>query len=604
MTRNDVVPPKKYLRDCGSTLLPLLFVAVLAACSGPQIRRADNGQAIQVPQPWPANDKEVRELCDFEAEQFTTRDVQNSQRSDCRMRLAREMPAWRRACQEQVLGAQSRGRAQPEQQTRIDQCVRRDKNFAQDMLAARQYREFQGIKQLEGFERFIQNHERNDVIGLVTEARARFAPACGAGVSLDATPAAAQTWRDRFSRVGPSHCVAQQAMARRVLRLDEFRQASGQRAKLEAFAAAHAGEDPDGLVPQARTQALELLRRDERAAFEQARSWAEVESFLSQYDPAREPRAVLAEAARSRRDALREEEFARVRATPLAALEQSYVKNRAQMPETWAPFVLSWLVDRSAAEADLPGGLRVFRLNGDAGPFEAAVARMSAGDDHDAEVEQTWGRQPDTADTRRAFIAYQRKRDTPDSWLRAFKLSNERADLRAAGQKAGTPVQKARVEHLLMKTIGLERAFVTGGRLSADGKAADISQPSVLFGLAKGISTTVDSMLAWQIRPSPDLPPLQHGRYRATVKLTMTIESRTRTRALGMWTSSDDKKDLTATETVLMEPSGQYTGSGNQRFRWSPTSHVSALFNLTESATETTGLKVKVEVLNVDLLEP
>jgi len=609
---------------CSLTLLLTFFVTLLTACSSAltggqvtdrvtnparlasttQVRRADIGQAIAAPQPWPVEQNEIRELCDFEAEQFKAPAAQISQRRDCQSRLSREMSSWRRSCHEQVSGAQFRGQGLPEKKTFIERCVRRDKNFAKDLQAARQYREFQTIKEPEGFERFIRSNEHSDTIGLVNEARARLATFCEVGVSLDTSATSAQAWFDRFSLVGPTHCLAQQAMARRVLRLNEFRQATGQRGKLDTFVVAHTNEDPDGLVPQARAQAQELLQKEERTAYEQARSWNDVEAFLGQYDPVKEPRAVLTAAARIRRDVLRDEAFANVRATPLDILERRYLNERGQMPQEWAPFVLNWLVEQSSTSGDVRGGLRVFRLSGDARAFEIAVSQMSAREDHDAVVEDAWGAQPNTADARRAFIAYQRKRNTADSWLRAFKLSNERSDLRVAGQKASTQMQKARVEHMLVNAIGLDRAFVTKGHLAADGKVADITQPSILFGLAKGIGTTVDSTLTWQVHPSPDLPPMQHGRYHATVKVTMTIASSTRTRALGTWTTSDAAKDLTATDTVLIQPSGRYSGSGSQKFQWSPTSHTSALFNLTESTTETTGLKVKVEVLKLDLLEP
>lgn len=597
-------------RAGGLVVVLALSLTALVGCSTSSITRVGGGPAIGPPMPRPSNDAELKEWCEYGLDRMTP-DGRQRVISECRNAWNRTLAENRRQCRDDVnswakglprVNTQAERRVQQEaRDSRVDQCMRAGHDFPKTMRAARQFEEFKRIEQPAGYGAFIQAHGNNDLIGLVAEAQARYAPLCGRGVAVDATSSDARAWLDQFQRVGPSHCVAQQRMARQVLRRDELRQAAGSVEKLDAFAARHAAEDPEGLVPKARSQALEIVREQERQAFDRARSWAELAAFVEAFQPSKDARYTLAPVAQERIAEARSRELARVQATPADALEQRLDAEASQWPAEWREIVEVRLIEQSTARADVPSGLRMWRLTSRVDVLADAVARMKPEDDHDEAVEAQWKRALYPAAFRDVVAAYGRKRDSFRGLLLAYSISNAQPDLRQAGLKAGTRAEKAQVEYAVIQRIGPARFFTTSGRLSAGGNSVDINQTNLIIGHA--ILSETASLLDWQVKPDSGLMPLQHGRYRLTVKLSLTLQRKTTASILGITNVTNDQSVMDAQQTVVLESGSGYAGQGSQRFKWTPTVQMGAAFGIVQGKVETTGMSVKVEVVSVDRLE-
>jgi hypothetical protein len=584
-------------------------VLLLAACGTSGITRVGGGPAIEAPRPQPATDAEVREWCEFDLEKLKP-DVQRRVIADCRSNWNGYLNERRRNCRDEVnewakslprANTQADRRSQQQlRETRIDQCVRQGHDFQRTMLAARQFQEFQRIVEPAGYGSFIARHGGSDLIGLVAEAQARYAPLCGAGVAANASADAARAWMAQFERVGPLHCKPQQDMARRALRREELAQAAGSVEKLDAFVARHANDDPEGLVPGARAVALDLVRERERAALESARSWGELETFADRFQPSKDARYALAAEAARRIALARAQEIARIQTESPETLDRRLESEAANWPAEWQQLVRERLITTAEASADIPSGLRLWRLSSRAEVFARAVAAMQPGANHDEAVEATWKRSGGSAALRDAVLAYGRKRDSFRGWMLAYGISNATDDLRQAGARAATRADKAGVEYELIKRIGTGRFFTTSGRLTAGGKAVDINHMNI--GIGHSILSQTESLLEWQARPDSGLMPLEHGTYRLDVKLSLVLDQVTTAKILGISSSTKDQSTLEARQSVVIGPSSRYVAQGSHRFKWTPTLQVGAVLGF-GAKVETTGMSVKVEVVGVQPVE-
>lgn len=530
--------------------------AALTGCGSPELRTS-SGSPVKQPLVIPGNERELAELCEFEALGWVGRDAQNQARYSCRQHVGRAIRERRQECERAM-----RGKSRAE----IDTCVRANTDFTQTMAQAHQYREFGRIKTDDDRRQFIARHARQDSLKLVPEVQLQLARSCGSGLTPDSPPQAATSWMDSFGMLGAEHCAPQRQMAQRVLRRQALRDAAGDYDRLTRLQTEHAGPDPDGYLEQARSQAAALWLEQERRALAAVSSWPEAERFLARFET--DPRSQLLAQGRARRDALRQTELQRLREMPLLGLRQRLAQGKTSEPAPWTQAAQAILAERAPREelallSTLPAdGLRRFlnehsvdteqpeKQASEQGmakalellrqQFREQIARGS-----DAQREALLADPHATPDLRR--LATQRlqqdylQRREFGPLHRLYRLTQDVSLLQAGQSYARSAEDRLLLEQAavdLLKSPG--RLFDVSGEFDRVSPASDMQRNAGFFA---NFTASVNQRLKGTLRIKPQAQSplrLRQGHYQATVKVSWRVDRKRSLRSSVLGSRDED----------------------------------------------------------------
>lgn len=529
---------------------------LLTGCGTPEVRTS-SGSPIKQPLVIPGNERELAELCEFEALGWVGRDAQNQARYSCRQHVGRAIRERRQECDRAL-----RGKSRAE----IEQCVRANTDFVQTMAQARQYREFTRIKTDDERRHFIALNTRQDSLKLVPEVQLQLARSCGPGVTLDSPPQAATAWMDSFGMLGAEHCTPQRQMAQRVLRRQALRDAADDYDKLTRLQTEHAGPDPDGYLEQARSQAAALWIDQERRALAAVSSWPEAERFLARFEP--DPRSQLLTQGRTRRDAMRQAELQRLREMPLLGLRQRLAQGKASEPAAWTKAAQEILSERAPREelallSTMPAdGLRRFlseqSVNAEQPEKQASEQGMARALEllrqqlreqidkgSDAQREAVLADQHATPELRQLATGrlrqdyLQRREFAP--LHRLYRLTQDVSLL-----QAGQSYARSSEDRLLLEQAAVDVLKSPGRLFDVSGEFDRVSPNSNVqrnAGFFANFTAEVNQRLKGTLRIKPQAQSplrLRQGHYQATVKVSWRVERRRSLRSSMLGSSDQD----------------------------------------------------------------
>ncbi|MEH0166614.1 hypothetical protein [Roseateles microcysteis] len=540
-------------------------LTVLSGCGSPELRTS-SGTPVKQPLVIPGNNRELTELCDFEALGWVGRDAQAQARYSCRKHVGAAIGQRRQECLRALRGKSS---------NEIDQCVRINQDFKQSMALAHQYREFGQIKTDEDRRQFIARHAQQDGLKLVDEVRLQLARSCGAGVALDGPAQAATAWLDSFGMLGPEHCTAQRQLAQRVLRRQALREAAGDHDKLMRMLVTHAGPDPDGYLAQARNEATSLWLQQERSALAGVASWRAAEEFLARFGA--DPRSQLQAQGQARRDELRRSELQQLRDLPLLELRRRLARDGAGAPAAWTQAAQAVLADRAPKEEQAllsslsAEGLRRFlkehSVDAIAPEAQATAQGMAAAL---ALLRQQLGEQiAKGSDAEREALLVDPHATPELRKLASQRLTQDYLQRREFGPvhrlyqltqdvsllQAGQGFARSAPERLLLEQAAVEwlkspgRLFEVSGEFEGNSPAGDMQRNAGFFA---NFTATANQRLKGLLRIKPQAQSplrLRQGHYEASVRISWRVDRKrsVRSSVLG---SRDEDAPASGSQTV------------------------------------------------------